>query len=188
MHKYSQQPNHFYMLIKPMRFIILLFISTCMLTNSGFTQPGKRKKEKEKPNFNPDTVYYPFYNQVQMIEINYKRAWVDEAYHKEGYQPRAMPFGFSMPRVHPGVYIFRDQSGTILRAYNSEYSLDSLNKIFKDAKKEPSQIIIGKSSSPVRHSFPIRVMEYARQLDRAIPGFYKALCRNAATIYLLTRL
>ena len=152
---------------------MLLLISTSMLSHSGFAQPGKRKKETAKPVFNPDTVYYPFYDQVQMIEINYKRAWVDEAYHKEGYQPRAMPFGFSMPRVHPGVYIFRNQSGVIIRAYNSEYSLDSLNKIFKDAKKEPSQIVTGKSSYPIRHSFSIRVMEYARQLEKTIPGFYK---------------
>ncbi|MBL7972811.1 MAG: WG repeat-containing protein [Prolixibacteraceae bacterium] len=159
------------MFTKAFRFFILLSLCIVIFNDTGFAQPGKRKKAN--PVFNPDTVYYPFYNQVQMIEINYKRAWVEEAYHKEGYQPRAMPFGFSMPRVHPGVYIFRNQSGTIIRAYNSGYSLDSLNKIFKDAKKEPSQIITGKSSYPVRHSFPIRVMEYAQQLEKAIPGFYK---------------
>ncbi len=78
-----------------------------------------------------DTFYYPFYHGVQMIEVDHIGYWDKYIYFLEQSQPRAMPHSMFHPMPIGNEYIFRDTNNTIIKAYNSGYTLKDLTEIFK---------------------------------------------------------
>lgn len=90
-----------------------------------------------KPAFKADTLYYPFYAGVQMIEIDYEAAWMAEVIWHEMRQPRALSWSSLIPEPPPNVYLFRDSNGYIIRAFNSKASIARLNADFRSVPLYP---------------------------------------------------
>lgn len=99
---------------------------------------------KPKPPSGTDTNYYPFYNGVQMIEIDNFRNWeADIAYH-EMVHPRALSWSMLIPGPFANVYLFRNRSGEIVKAFNTDQSLEELTKVF-------SKIPLDQKSGSISH-------------------------------------
>ena len=79
-----------------------------------------------------DTLYYPFYNDVQMIEIDHVGYWDKKIYFLEQSNPRGMPHSMIHPMPIGNEYFFRDTTGTIVKAFNTKYSLSELTEHFKN--------------------------------------------------------
>ncbi|OJJ14454.1 hypothetical protein BKI52_42490 [marine bacterium AO1-C] len=77
----------------------------------------------------PDTIYYPYRNGIQMIEVDHMKLWNA---HKVIYGYQFMTRGLSLayPVLPPisNEYFFRDKQGKVIRAFNTSVSLDSLQK------------------------------------------------------------
>lgn len=93
-----------------------------------------------------DTIYYPFYNGVQMIEVDHLAYWDRKIFFLEQSQPRAMPYSMLEPPPPPNEYFFRDTTGTIIKAFNTFWSIESLNALFID-------IPLSKKSTNIMHQF-----------------------------------
>lgn len=78
-----------------------------------------------------DTNYYPFYNGVQMIEIDNVGSWERDVAWHEAMQPRALSWSMLIPSTGPNIYLFRDQSGKIVKAFNTKVSTEQLTKDFR---------------------------------------------------------
>ena len=78
-----------------------------------------------------DTLYYPFYNGVQMIEIDHIGYWDKKIFFLEQSRPRAIPHSAFNPMPIGNEYFFRHTSGNIVKAYNTKHSLTELNQHFK---------------------------------------------------------
>lgn len=80
----------------------------------GFSQFGE-SFEDEKMAPMPDTVYYPFYNGIQMIEIDYTSRYklIDLKYERMSQ----MPYGY-YSRYIGNEYLFRNTAGEITQTYN----------------------------------------------------------------------
>lgn len=78
-----------------------------------------------------DTFYYPFYNGVQMIEIDHVGYWDKKIFFLEQSQPRALPHYLGNPMPIGNEFLFRDTTGAIVKAFNSRGSLAELTKYFK---------------------------------------------------------
>jgi hypothetical protein len=78
-----------------------------------------------------DTLYYPFYNGVQMIEIDHIGYWDRKIFFLEQSEPRAMPHSMFHPMPIGNEFFFRNKTGVIVKAFNTEKSLDELTKHFK---------------------------------------------------------
>lgn len=80
----------------------------------------------------PDTLYYPFYNGEQMIEIDYVGLWeAKERYADMEWGVRDLARPTIQPEVLYNVYLFRNRDGRIVKAYNIRTSLDSLSLGFR---------------------------------------------------------
>ncbi|MEL6653311.1 MAG: WG repeat-containing protein, partial [Bacteroidota bacterium] len=77
-----------------------------------------------------DTLYYPLRDGLQMIVIDHIAYWDRKIYFLEQSQPRAIPHSAYLPMPFGNEYFFRDASGEIVKAYNSPYSLETLNAHF----------------------------------------------------------
>lgn len=79
-----------------------------------------------------DTLNFPFYNGMQMIEVDHIGFWDKKIYFLEQSQPRAMPHSMFNPMPIGNEFFFRDTSGTIVKAFNTKHSLSALTKHFKN--------------------------------------------------------
>lgn len=117
-------------------------IVACLLLFPGFV--NAQDEEINLFSFGPpkgtDTLFYPFYDDVQMIEIDNVGAWEADVSWHEGSQPRALSWSMLIPGPFPNVYIFRNKEGTIVKAFNTTTSLEQLTKDF-------NRIPINKKSS-----------------------------------------
>lgn len=104
---------------------------------NGQVYPGLMKDKK--PEFKPDTLFYPFYHGVQMIEIDHASAWQAEVNWHEFTRPRALSWSSLIPPPPPNVYLFRDTTGNIIKAFNSNASIAGLNADFKTIPLYPLQ-------------------------------------------------
>lgn len=78
-----------------------------------------------------DTIYYPFYDGVQMIEVDHIGFWDKKIFFLEQSHPRAMPHSMFNPMPIGNEYFFRDTNGTIVKAFNAKRSLTELTNHFK---------------------------------------------------------
>jgi len=78
-----------------------------------------------------DTLYYPFFGGVQMIEVDHIGYWDRMIFYLEQSQPRSMPYSAFNPMPLGNAYFFRDSLGNIVKAFNSGESLTDLTQHFK---------------------------------------------------------
>jgi hypothetical protein len=83
-----------------------------------------------RPAAGPDTIFYPFYNGVQMIEIDYAAEWQANVDFHEGTQPRGMSWAALIPPPEPNLYLFRDSNRNIVKAFNTMQPAAQLTKQF----------------------------------------------------------
>ncbi len=120
-----------------------------------------------------DTIYYPFYNGVQMIEVDHIGFWDRKIFFLEQSQPRAMPHSMFHPMPVGNEYFFRDTTGTIVKAFNTKYDLSTLTKRFRE-------IPIQQRTQGFRNLFPYHssqdykgVWYQSPQVLFDFSGFYK---------------
>jgi hypothetical protein len=121
-----------------------------------------------------DTLYYPFYGGVQMIEVDHIGFWDRKIFFLEQSQPRAMPHSAFHPMPIGNAYFLRDTAGQIVKAFNSNESLVALNQHFK-------KISLQKKSSGFGSMFPYHTYQPHRegvwyqspQSRFDFPGHYK---------------
>ncbi len=63
-------------------------------------------------------IYYPFYNGVQMIEVDNLAMGMDEAHYMDGIRPISTTWAWRIPRVE-NAYVFRNSKGVILKQLNT---------------------------------------------------------------------
>ncbi|OJJ14453.1 hypothetical protein BKI52_42485 [marine bacterium AO1-C] len=80
----------------------------------------------------PDTIYYPYHNGLQMIEVHHLAHWKSQkSLYESQFRLKSM---FRPYPVHPSVsneYFFRDKQGNFIKAFNSFWALDSLKQFFR---------------------------------------------------------
>lgn len=121
--------------MKKALFIIILF---SLFSSNAFTQKKDRLRtlniedafQFEMPT-QMDTIYYPFYKGVQMIEVDRIGFWDKKIFFLEQRHPRAMPHSMLYRMPIGNEYFFRDTTGTIVKAFNTKHSLSELTKHFK---------------------------------------------------------
>lgn len=114
-------------MVSSLRLLLGAFLFSGILS----AQPGPdvflpRSGEKIKP----DTIFYPFYNEVQMIEIDHIGAWERDVASHEMSQPRGLSWSMLIPGPVPNELLFRNTDGVIVKAFNTLVTLDSLNNAF----------------------------------------------------------
>lgn len=77
-----------------------------------------------------DTLYYPFYKGVQMIEVDHLGYWDRKIHYLEQSNPRAVPHSMRNPPPLGNEFFFRDTTGKIVKAYNTLIDLDTLTERF----------------------------------------------------------
>lgn len=84
------------------------------------------KVDIQEPAFKPDTLLFPFRQGIQLIIIDHEVARQRKVDWYEGTRPRAMSWDMLIPPSMHNVYIFRDSSGQIVKAFNTSESYSSL--------------------------------------------------------------
>jgi WG containing repeat len=74
---------------------------------------------------------YPFYNGVQMLEVDNMWQWQMHINYLEQTKPRAMNYASLEPPPSPNVYLFRNSAGVIIKAFNTTHSLAELNAMYQ---------------------------------------------------------
>jgi hypothetical protein len=114
-------------MISPLRLLLCAFLVSGALS----AQPGPGVfLPRPGETVMPDTIFYPFYNDVQMIEIDNVGAWERDVAIHEMSQPRSLSWSMLIPGPFPNVLLFRNTEGTIVKAFNTTVPLDSLTKAF----------------------------------------------------------
>ncbi len=77
---------------------------------------------ESEPTGEPDIYYYKFYNDIQMIEIDYLSAYNRRISYLERTQPRGLTWEMVLGPSLPNVYLFRNVNGEIVKKYGSFYN------------------------------------------------------------------
>lgn len=146
-----------------------LFLLFYFIIHAAFAQFGKLGFLNENKT---DTLYYPFYNGVQMIEVDHIGQWDKMIFHLEQSQPRAMPYDMLNPSPIGNEYFFRDTSGNIVQVNGSELSVEKATQHFKNRKISKTKITKGLNHT-TRSSFTKGIWAYSPQENYRFSGFYK---------------
>ncbi len=106
-----------------------------------------------------DTLFFPFYNGVQMIMVDHISYWDRKIVFLEQTQPMAMPHSMHNPPPLGNEFFFRNDKGEIIQSFNSPYTLKLLNQHFKN-------IPIYKNSTKPIH----QVFKYHHQVNIVTSG------------------
>lgn len=122
--------------MKQALYILILLFSlfnqiTFAQTNNNLKSLKLEEVFRPKMPSQMDTLYYPFYDGKQMIEVDHIGYWDRKIYFLEQSEPRAMPHSMFNPMPIGNEYFFRDSSGAIVKAFNTKHSLAVLTKHFK---------------------------------------------------------
>ncbi|MBO6516219.1 MAG: WG repeat-containing protein [Bacteroidia bacterium] len=80
-----------------------------------------------------DTLFHPWKNDVQLIEVNHVGLWQRRVSFLEMSQPRGLSWSHVLQgERRPNEYIVRNREGSVIRAFNSLWSLEHLNSIFQN--------------------------------------------------------
>lgn len=101
-----------------------------LLLGSDFSYAQDQDIFRPKMPERTDTIYYRFYHGIQMIEVDNLDYYDRKIFYLEQAYPRAMPYTMLEPPPDLNVYIFRDSTGKIVKAFNTTQSIDELNKHF----------------------------------------------------------
>ncbi|MBL7747670.1 MAG: hypothetical protein JNM19_09610, partial [Chitinophagaceae bacterium] len=108
--------------------LIFRFTSVLFLLFSGLTVAGQFEDPPDRKPTEPAIIFHPYYNDVQLIEIDNLGRWNDEVNHYEMTRPRALQWSSVLPPPAPNVYLFRHRNGTIVKAFNTKSSLEELTR------------------------------------------------------------
>ena len=97
---------------------LIISVLMCVWSYSQITQEDLWGKP---PSGNPETLYFPFEDGVQLIVINYYDTWSRKVDFYEQTQPRGLSWGQVFGPSLPNAYIFRDSTGSIIKSYNTEF-------------------------------------------------------------------
>ena len=159
--------------------IYILIFSVC--TQISFTQSNNTSNESNLEDFflskmplQLDTIFYPFYMGIQMIEIDHIGFWDRKIFFLEQSQPRAIPHSAFNPMPIGNEFIFRDSSGTILKAFNSKQTLTELTNTFKKVPLRKKNNIFGNTSTSHKNRIQMGGIWYqSPQIMFNFSGFYK---------------
>jgi len=91
----------------------------------------------KEPDGSPNIHYYKFYNGIQMIELDYLTPYHQRVNYLEQTKPRALTWEMVLGPPQSNVYLFRNESGDIIKSYGnsgSVYDLLSVEKSKEIAK------------------------------------------------------
>lgn len=131
---------------------------------------------KPKMPIKVDTIYYPFYNGVQMIEVDNLAYWDKKIYYLEQAFPRAMPHSMTEGPPMPNEYLFRDSIGVIIKAFNVRTTLDLLTIAFEKIPINQKSNNFGHQLFPTHASksfFSEGAWVYSPVPQNFFNGFYK---------------
>ena len=119
-----------------------------------------------------DTIYYPFYNGVQMIEIDLVSTYWKRINFLETTQPRAMPHTLLEPGPPVNQYIFRKKDGQIVKSFNTWTDTKTLTKLFKNVPihKKSTNAFLASVTHATRELYSFDT--YNRPTSAHVPGFY----------------
>ncbi len=127
-----------------------------------------------------DTFYFPFYNGVQMIEVDHLAYWDKKTLFLGRFDLRSTPLYMYNPAPLGNEYYFRDTTGEIVKAYNTSYFLKELTKHFSNIPINKKNTILGMTSY---HSFKNKaaqvVWTYNPQLSFLFYDYYKISNKHA---------
>ncbi len=121
-----------------MKLLSTIFLFVSALT-AGYGQQAKPLSVNnvfapKPPKDSVNIIYYKFHNGIQMVELDFRSLYEQNIFYHEQTRPRAMPWSMLIPPPHPNVYLFRNESGGIIKAYNL-YGLKPEQYKLKDPKK-----------------------------------------------------
>ena len=102
-----------------------------MTSLSASSQIGGYSNKHE---IDPIIHYYPFYDGVQMIELDYLSAYYSTVNQLEQAQPRALPWSAVLGNPPENVYLFRNQMGAIVNQYGKAQKPIELLSVKKSKK------------------------------------------------------
>lgn len=94
--------------------VLFMFVLLLCFENSLAQFPPRQKAQQD---FSPKVHYYPFYNGVQMIEIDRITPFYQEVAHLEMTQPRALAWEMILGPAPTNSYLFRNEHGQIVKSY-----------------------------------------------------------------------
>ena len=94
--------------------VLFMFVLLLCFENSFAQFPPRQKGQQD---FSPKVHYYPFYNGVQMIEIDRASAYHREVSFLEFSQPRALSWSMVLGPAPMNIYIFRNEQGQINKQF-----------------------------------------------------------------------
>lgn len=120
------------------RFSPFFITASSLLLWSVTAHPQPSFVQKGGPKV-PDTIYFPFYNGVQMIEIDHLKRWQHTVDFYNGTQPRAISWSRIIPPPPPNEYLFRNTAKQIIKAFNNPLPLLKLTRAFAQLPLLPAK-------------------------------------------------
>ena len=119
-----------------------------------------------------DTIFYPFYNGVQMIEIDHTGFYWRRISYLEVTQPKGLPHTMTEPAPRPNAYIFRNTEGEIVKSFNTWTDSKTLTKLFKNVPihKKSTNILLESITHAYRLSRSLEM--YYGGSSSQLSGFY----------------
>ena len=148
-----------------------LILSFYFIIYDGYAQFGKLGFLNKNEN-KTDTLYYPFYNGAQMIEVDHIGQWDRMIFYLEQSQPRAMPHSMFHPQPIGNEYFFRDTSGKIVQTFGSASTIEKLTKHFLERKISKQKTTKGLNHTS-RSNFTKGIWAYSPQESYRFSGYYK---------------
>ncbi len=115
--------------MKSKKYLVPFLFLICLCSLNGRAQTIEEMFAPKMPT-QIDTLYFPFYNGVQMIELDHIGYWDRKIFFLEQSQPRAMPHSMFHPQPLGNEYYFRDSTGTIVKAFNTAHTTAQLTTHF----------------------------------------------------------
>lgn len=81
------------------------------------------------PKATPDTLYFAFNENIQLIIINHYDTWKKRVDFMEQTQPMAMPWSMKITPSGNNTYIFRNKKGEIVKTYNTNNTIKNLKNV-----------------------------------------------------------
>lgn len=106
-----------YTILRRFQPFILLLMLVFALGNTLQAQRSGKLFSNEDQDFSPQVRYFPFYNGVQMIEIDRISSFYQEVAHLEMTQPRALTWEMVLGPAPTNTYLFRNEQGQIVKSY-----------------------------------------------------------------------
>ncbi len=158
-----------------MRILILMALFAMMLNSSCKAQQRGGLFDLAMPD-KVDTNYYPFYNGVQMIEVDHLDYYDRKIFFLEQAYPRAMPHSMFEPPPLPNEYFFRDTTGQIIKVFNSFNSLEEINNHFINTPLDRSSsnaLLIFFPSHLAKAKMTEGLWPYSHSQHNSFNGYYK---------------